>query len=397
MGILSQRVTSMAESETLKMAKMARELREQGHAVISLSLGEPDFDTPDHIKKVATRAIEEGFTKYTPVSGILELKKAISNKFHKENNLPYAVNQIVVSNGAKQSFANICLAMLDEGDEVVVFSPYWVSYVQIIQMAGGKSVIVKAGIDQDYKVSAEQVEKAITDKTKFILFSSPCNPTGSVFTRHELDEIANVVAKFPHVYIVSDEIYEYIQFADKHESIGSNPLVFDRTITINGFSKGYAMTGWRLGYLGAPKFIAEACEKIQGQFTSGAASFSQKAAVEALEASNDPTDRMKDAFLVRRDLVIDLLNKIKGIKINHPNGAFYLFPDISWFFGKSNGKDTIHNADDFCDLVMNNVYVGLVSGGAFGAPECIRISYAASEQELREACLRLAEYLGNFK
>ncbi len=397
MGILSQRVTSMAESETLKMAKMARELLEQGHSVISLSLGEPDFDTPDHIKKVATRAIEDGFTKYTPVSGILELKKAISNKFHKENNLPYAVNQIVVSNGAKQSFANICLAMLDEGDEVVVFSPYWVSYVQIIQMAGGKSVIVKAGIDQDYKVSADQVEKAITDRTKFILFSSPCNPTGSVFTRRELDEIANVVAKFPHVYIVSDEIYEYIQFADKHESIGSNPLVFDRTITINGFSKGYAMTGWRLGYMGAPKFIAEACEKIQGQFTSGAASFSQKAAVEALEASNDPTDKMKEAFLVRRDLVIGLLSKIKGIKINHPNGAFYLFPDISWFFGKSNGKDTIRNADDFCDLVMNNVYVGLVSGGAFGAPECIRISYAASEQELREACLRLSEYLGNFK
>lgn len=396
-SILSDRVISLAESETLKMARMARELRAQGYDVISLSLGEPDFDTPDYIKDAAYQALKDGYTKYTPVAGLPELTKAISEKFKRDNGLDYKVDQIVVSNGAKQTVYNICQALLNAGDEVVVFAPYWVSYVEIVKLSGGTPVDVYAGVERDFKPTPEQLDAAITENTKFVLFSSPCNPTGTVFTREELKAYAEVLARHEHVYVVSDEIYEYINFTHEHVSIGSFPEVKDRTITINGFAKGFAMTGWRLGYMGAPKFIADACSKIQGQVTSGASSFGQKAGAIALTSDLGPTEAMREAFRERRDIVLSLLEEIPGIKTNHPDGAFYIFPDISAFFGKSDGTTTIHNADDFCDYIMNTVYVALVSGAAFGDPNCFRLSYAASEAQLREAVRRMKEALGKLK
>jgi aspartate aminotransferase len=388
---LSQRILEMEESATIKMAQMARDLAAQGHDVISLSLGEPDFDTPTHIKEAAKQALDEGFTKYTPVPGLMDLRKAIQTKFKRDNNLDFELNQIVVSNGAKQSIANLALALLNEGDEVIVLSPYWVSYSEIIKLAGGVPVLVYAGIEQDYKATAEQVAQAITPRTRLLLFSSPCNPTGSVYTREELEGIAAVIAQHEGIYIISDEIYEYINFTDKHASIGSIDGVKDRTVTVNGFSKGFAMTGWRLGYIGAPAWIAEACAKMQGQFTSGATAFGQKAAAHALLADMTPTHEMCAAFLKRRDLVIELLSQIPGMKVNRPQGAFYIFPDISAFFGKNADGRGIHNADDFCEYLLNTAYVAVVSGSAFGADNCFRISYAASEQELREAIRRIAE------
>lgn len=396
-SILSERVISLAESETLKMARMARELRAQGYDVISLSLGEPDFDTPDYIKEAAYQALKDGYTKYTPVAGLPELTKAISEKFKRDNGLDYKVDQIVVSNGAKQTVYNICQALLNPGDEVVVFAPYWVSYVEIVKLSGGIPVDVYASVERDFKPTPEQLDAAITENTKFVLFSSPCNPTGTVFTREELKAYAEVLARHEHVYVVSDEIYEYINFTHEHVSIGSFPEVKDRTVTINGFAKGFAMTGWRLGYMGAPKFIADACSKIQGQVTSGASSFGQKAGAIALTSDLGPTEAMREAFRERRDIVLSLLEEIPGIKTNHPDGAFYIFPDISAFFGKSDGTTTIHNADDFCDYIMNTVYVALVSGAAFGDPNCFRLSYAASEAQLREAVRRMKEALGKLK
>ncbi len=387
---LSSLVDRMAESETLKMARMARELRAEGHDVISLSLGEPDFDTPNHIKKAATQALKEGYTKYTPVAGLLDLQKAISLKFKRDNDLDYSPAQIVVSNGAKQSVANLCLALLDPGDEVVVFSPYWVSYWEIVKMAGGVPVPVKAGVKTDFKPTPAQLEKAITERTKFVLFSSPCNPTGTVFARKELEAYARVIEKWPNLLVVSDEIYEYINFTGQHASIGAIPSMRDRTVTINGFAKGFAMTGWRLGYIGAPKAVADACSKIQGQFTSGASAFGQKAGITALLATQRPTDKMRKAFLKRRNLVLKLIAAIPGIRCNKPMGAFYVFPDISYFFGKSDGKTTIRNADDFCDYVMLTAHVGVVSGSAFGDDDCFRLSYAASEEQLKEAIERIA-------
>lgn len=386
---ISQRVENMAESATIKMAQMARELKAQGHDVISLSLGEPDFDTPAHIKEAAKQALDEGFTKYTPVPGIMELRKAIQTKFKRDNNLDYDVNQIVVSNGAKQSIANVCLSILDPGDEVIILAPYWVTYSEIVKLAEGVPVLVKAGIEQDYKVTKEQVQAAVTDRTKAILFSSPCNPTGSVYSKAELQDIAEVVAAHEEIYIIADEIYEYINFTGNHVSIGSFENVKDRTITVNGFSKGFAMTGWRLGYIGAPKTIAAACGKIQGQFTSGANAFSQKAAAFALLADMEPTHAMRETFLKRRDLVIEGLSQIPGFKVNRPEGAFYLFPDISSYFGKSDGKQTINNADDFCDYILSTVHVAIVTGSAFGADNCFRLSYAASEEQLKEAISRI--------
>jgi aspartate aminotransferase len=379
----------MAESETLKMARMARELKAQGYDVISLSLGEPDFDTPVHIKDAAKKALDDGYTHYTPVAGLPELTEAISKKFKRDNDLDYAPNQIVVSNGAKQSIANLSMALLDKGDEAIVFAPYWVSYSEIIKMAGGVPVFVKAGVEQDFKVTAAQVEAAITDRTRFVLFSSPCNPTGSVFTYDELKEIADVLAKHENIIIISDEIYEYINFTGKHVSIGSFDNVKDRTVTVNGFAKGFAMTGWRLGYMGAPKWIADACTKIQGQITSGATAFGQKAGAYALMSDLSPTYEMREAFRRRRELVIGLLSEIPGFKVNHPQGAFYSFPDISAYFGTSNGEYIINNADDFCDYIMMHSYVGLVSGSAFGDDNCFRLSYAASEENLREAVRRI--------
>lgn len=389
--LLSQRVQDLSESATIKMAQMARDLAAQGHQVISLSLGEPDFDTPDHIKEAAKKALDDGYTKYTPVPGLVELRQAIVKKFKRDNNLDFTIDQIVVSNGAKQSIANLSLSLLDPGDEVVVLAPYWVSYYEIIRLGGGIPVVLPAGIEQDFKVSPEQLEAAITDKTKFIIFSSPCNPTGSVYTEEELHALAKVVAKFERVLIVSDEIYEYINFVGHHCSIGSFSEVKDKTITVNGFAKGFAMTGWRLGYMGAPTWIAEACGKIQGQFTSGATAFGQKAAAYALESDMTPTYKMREAFLERKKMVQELLTEIPGFKVNDPQGAFYFFPDISAHFGKTVDGRTIQNADDFCEYILESAHVAVVTGSAFGADECFRLSYAASEADLREAIRRIKE------
>jgi aspartate aminotransferase len=396
-ALLSKRVTEMAESETLKMARIARELKAQGHDVINLSLGEPDFDTPSHIKEAAKKALDEGMTKYTPVAGIPDLLQAIQTKFKRDNKLEFELNQIVVSNGAKQSIYNICQALLNDGDEVIILAPYWVSYSEIVKMSGGVPVILTAGIERDFKVSADSIEAAITPRTKMLLFSSPCNPTGSVYSHEELEAIAKVVAKHPSIMIVSDEIYEYINFEGDHVSIGAFEEVKAQTVTVNGFSKGFSMTGWRLGYIGAPKWLAEACTKIQGQVTSGATSFGQKAGAFALMSDLKPTYEMREAFLQRRDMVRDLLGQIPGFKVNNPKGAFYIFPDISAYFGKSDGKTTIHNADDFCDYILLSVYVAIVSGSAFGEPNCFRLSYAASEEQLKAAIARIAETVSKLK
>ncbi len=379
----------MEESATIKMAQLARDLSAQGHDVISLSLGEPDFDTPAHIKEAAKKALDDGYTKYTPVPGLVELRKAIQEKFRRDNGLEYGVNQIVVSNGAKQSIANLALSLLNEGDEVIILSPYWVSYSEIVKLAGGVPVFVHAGIEQDFKATAAQIEAAITGRTRILLFSSPCNPTGSVYSYQELKAIAEVIARHEGIYIISDEIYEYINFTGEHASIGSIPEVKNRTATVNGFSKGFAMTGWRLGYMGAPDWIAEACAKMQGQFTSGATSFGQKAAAHALLSDMKPTHDMREAFRKRRDMVIELLSKIPGMKVNLPQGAFYIFPDISAFFGKSANGMTVRNADDFSEYLLHHAHVAVVSGSAFGADNCFRISYAASEKELQEAIRRI--------
>ena len=396
---LSQRVLNMEESATIKMAQMARNLSAEGHDVISLSLGEPDFDTPEHIKEAAKQALDDGYTKYTPVPGLVELRKAISHKFKRDNDLDYDVNQIVVSTGAKQSIANLAMALLDEGDEAIVFAPFWVTYDAIIKLNGGVPVYVTAGIDEDYKVTAEQVEAAITDKTKFIIFSSPCNPTGSVYTAEELSEIADAVSKYPNIVIIADEIYEYINFTEskKHVSIGSFESVRNQTVTVNGFAKGFAMTGWRLGYIGGPLWLAKACAKLQGQSTSGANAFAQKAAVTALMADMTPSYDMRDEFLRRRDIMIGLLRDIPGFRVNTPPGAFYIFPDISDYFGKSDGTVTINSSDDFCEYLLANAYVAVVTGAAFGAESCFRISYAASEDKLREAVRRIKETLAKLK
>jgi aspartate aminotransferase len=368
MEYLSKRVTSMEESATIKMAQMARNLKAEGKDVISLSLGEPDFDTPDHIKEAAKKALDAGHTKYTPVPGVPELRKAISEKFRRDNQLDYSPEQIVVSNGAKQSIANISLALLDEGDEAIIFAPYWVSYYPIIKLSGATPVVLSAGVEQDYKVTASQLEHAINEKTRLVIFSSPCNPTGSVYHKEELAALVAVLEKNKHVFIVSDEIYEYINFTDTHISIGSFEAVKDRTITVNGFSKGFAMTGWRLGYMGAPLAIAKACTKLQGQFTSGANSFSQLAGAYALESDLGPSMKMKEAFLERRDMVLNLLRDIPGVKTNIPEGAFYIFPDMSAYFGKkSQDGQLIKDSDVLSEYLLRDALVALVSGSAFGA------------------------------
>jgi aspartate aminotransferase len=391
--LLSDRVLNLQESATIKMSQMARDLQSQGHNVISLSLGEPDFDTPDHIKEAAKKALDAGYTKYTPVPGLPELREAISKKFKRDNDLDYDVNQIVVSNGAKQSLANLSLALLNEGDEVIIFAPYWVSYFEIMRLSGGVPVVLGAGIDANYKVTPQQLANAITERTKLVLFSSPCNPTGSVYSKEELYALADVLEPHPQVHVISDEIYEHINFSGKHASIGTHPGIKDRVITVNGMSKGFAMTGWRLGYMGAPAWIAQACAKIQGQFTSGATAFGQKAAAFALDADMGPTEEMRAAFLKRRDIIIELLQEIPGIEVNHPEGAFYIFPDISSFFGKTLRGQKINNSDDFCTYLLQEAHVAVVAGSAFGAEDCFRLSYAASEVELREAIRRIAEVL----
>ncbi|HMR89832.1 MAG TPA: pyridoxal phosphate-dependent aminotransferase [Saprospiraceae bacterium] len=394
--MLSAKVQAMEESATIRMAQKARDLASKGVNVISLSLGEPDFDTPEFIKDAAYQALKKGNTKYTPVPGALDLRKAICDKFKTENGLEFDPTQIVVSNGAKQSIANICMAVLNEGDEAIVLAPYWVSYVEIIKFAGGNPIVLSAGIEEDFKVQADKIKDAITDKTKMLIFSSPCNPTGSVYTKEELKAIADVIGENGNILIVSDEIYEYITFAGKHESIGAFENVKENTATVNGFSKGFSMTGWRLGYMGGPKWLADSCNKVQGQITSGAASFSQEAAAVALRSDRSETIAMKEAFYSRRDLVINGLKEIPGFKVNQPQGAFYVFPDVSHYFGYTNGNVEIHNADDFSEAMLTEAHVGTVSGAAFGNDQCIRISYAASESDLLEAVRRIKVCLEGF-
>ena len=394
---LSDTVNGLAESATLKMAQLARDYKAQGHDVISLSIGEPDFDTPDFIIEAAKDALENGYTHYTPVPGLVEYREAILKKFKRDNNLSYTIDQIVVSNGAKQTISNISQALVNKGDEVIILAPYWVSYMEIVKLAGARPVVLSSGVSEDYKITAAQLEDAITDKTKFILYSSPCNPTGSVYTRDELQSFATVLAKHPGVVIVSDEIYEYIVFEGNHHSIAQFDEVKDQTIVVNGMSKGFAMTGWRLGYMAGPPAIAKACTKIQGQVTSGASSFGQKAASIALLSDLEESRRMRDIFRVRRDLMLEIMKEIPYMQLNVPNGAFYLFPDVAQAYGKSINGSIIENSSDLAEAILKEVHVAVVAGSAFGSDNCIRISYAASEDKLREAVSRMDNFFRRLK
>jgi aspartate aminotransferase len=386
MGNLSNRILSIPESATLAMAAKAREMKEKGIDVISLSLGEPDFKTPKHIQEGAIQAINEGkYFAYPPVNGYLDLRQAICKKLKRDNDLEYSPDQIVVSNGAKQSIANVFMALLNPGDEVIVYTPYWVSYSAMILLAEGKPVYIKGSFENDFKASAKQLEEAITNKTKAVIFSSPCNPTGSVFKKEELEAMADVLKNHPEITIVSDEIYEYINFTGKHVSIGSIPGMQDRTVTVNGFSKGFAMTGWRVGYVAAPTWIAKAANKMQGQYTSGNCSIAQRAALTALESSMEPTFEMSEAYKYRRSLVYNLLKEIPGFELNMPEGAFYFFPNVKSFIGKSTGDTTINSISDLCIYLLEDANVSLVTGEAFGDPDCLRLSYAASENDLKSA------------
>lgn len=390
---ISDRVNDLAESATLAMASKSRELKLAGKDIISLSLGEPDFMTPDFIKEAAKQAIDDDYSKYMPVPGYIDLRESIAAKFKRDNNLDYTIDQIVVSTGAKQSLINVILSLVNPGDEVIIPAPYWVTYVEHVRMAGGIPVIIKTNIESDFKITGDQLESAITEKSKLMLFSNPCNPTGSAYTKEELAALAKVVAATTDFYVISDEIYEHIMFDHKNISFASLPGVYDKTITVNGVSKAFAMTGWRVGYIGAPKEIAAACNKIQGQYTSGTSSISQRATKAAVEADPETIQYMVDAFRKRRDLVLSLLNEIDGVKSNTPSGAFYVFPDISYFFGKSDGNTTIQNATDLSLYLLDDALVALVTGEAFGDPNCIRISYATSEDVLIEAIRRIKKSL----
>jgi aspartate aminotransferase len=390
---LSERLLAMEESATIAMSRKSRELKAEGKDIISLSLGEPDFFTPQFIKDAAVEAMENNFTMYTPVPGYDDLRESISLKFKRDNGLDYTKDQIVVSTGAKQSIANVVLSIVGPGDEVIVPAPYWVSYVEIVKVAEGTPVVINAGIENDFKINGKQLEAAITPKTKMLIFSTPCNPTGSVYTKEELKDLADVLKKYPHIVVISDEIYEHINFIGKHESLAQFPEVYNQVVTINGVSKAWAMTGWRLGYIGAPKVIADACNKVQGQFTSGTCSITQKAAIAAMKADPSVLKDMIAAFNNRRKLVLSALNEMPGVNANVPVGAFYVFPEISSFFGKSYNGFTVHNADDMCLYLLSEALVALVTGDAFGDPNCIRISYAASEETLTEAMKRIKEAL----
>jgi aspartate aminotransferase len=386
---LAQRIHHLAESQTIKMAKMGRELAAKGIDIINLSFGEPDFNTPEHIKNAAKQALDENYTFYTPVAGYPELRKAIAGKLKRENNLAYDFDQIVVSTGAKQALANAILCLVNPGDEVIIPTPYWVSYSEMVKLAEGVSVFIDTTVEQNFKITAAQLEAAITPKTKAFFFSSPCNPTGSVYSREELAELVKVFEKYPEIYIISDEIYEHINFGEKHESIAQFPSVKERVVVVNGFSKAYAMTGWRIGYLAANKEVAQACDKIQGQFTSATCSITQRAGIAACEGGLESVLKMKEAFLKRRNLVYELLKNIPGIKSNLPSGAFYFFPDVSAYFGKAHQGVVIKNALDLSLYLLNEAHVAIVSGEAFGDPKSIRISYAASEEKLKEALDRI--------
>ena len=395
---LSNRINAIEESATLAMAAKAREFKNRGIDVISLSLGEPDFKTPQFICEAAKKAIDDGkYFSYPPVAGYQDLREAIAAKYQKENKVPYKAENIVVSNGAKQSIANVMLALLNPGDEVIIFSPYWVSYDALVRLTEATPVLVKGTIENDFKVTAQQVEAAITKNTKAIIFSSPCNPTGSVFSKKELEAIAAVVLKHEGLLVIADEIYEHINFTGDQTSMASLPGMFDRTITVNGFAKGFAMTGWRVGYIAAPKWIADGSNKVQGQITSANCSISQRGALAAITGDLAPTLNMVSEYHKRRDIVYKLLKEIPGVKANYPQGAFYFFPDVSSFFGKSDGDKKINNSDDFCLWMLEKGHVSLVPGGAFGDDNCVRLSYAASEKDLVEAMSRMNAALATLK
>lgn len=391
--LLSDRINNLSTSQTLAMAALARELKAQGKDIISLSLGEPDFPTPDFIKEAAKKAIDENYSTYTPVDGYVDLKEAISRKFKRDNNLDYKPAQIVVSTGAKQSLFNVANVLLNPGDECILPAPFWVSYSEIVKMCDAIPVEVPTTIETDFKITPAQLEAAITPKTKLMMFSSPCNPSGSVYSREELEALAAVLEKHPSIFVVSDEIYEHINFTGGHFSIAQVPSMYNRTITVNGVSKAFAMTGWRIGYIGAPEFIAKACTKMQGQITSGANSIAQRATIAAVDADPSKIDYMVSEFRKRRDLVVRLLQDIPGLKTNTPGGAFYVFPDVSHFFGKTLRGKTISDANDFSMYLLSEANVATVTGDAFGNPDCIRLSYATSESLLVEAIRRIREVL----
>ena len=396
--LLADRINALEESSTLGMTKMARELAAQGHKVISLSVGEPDFKTPAHICEAAKKAIDDGFHGYSPVAGYPDLRKAIADKFCRDNGLHWKAENVVVSTGAKHSLANVLQVLVNPGDEVIIFSPYWVSYSEMVKLAEGVAVVLDGAFDNDFKVTPEQFEAAITDRTKVVMFASPNNPTGSVYTEAELRAIGRVVARHEQVYVLADEIYEYINFTPEgHFSMGSMPEIADRVITVNGVAKGFAMTGWRIGFIGAAKWIADGVEKLQGQVTSGTNSIAQKATVAALNGTLEPTKEMAQAYQRRRDLVVGLLKDIPGFRVNVPQGAFYAFPDVSAHFGKSDGTTTIHNCDDFANWLLNTQYVATVAGSGFGAPNCIRISTAASDEALVEAVGRIRDAVATLR
>ncbi|MDB9990763.1 pyridoxal phosphate-dependent aminotransferase, partial [Flavobacteriales bacterium] len=387
----------LSESATIAMARKARELKSQGIDIISLSLGEPDFNTPDFIKDAAKEGIDKNFSKYMPVNGYQDLREAISDKFKRDNSIGYSTEQIVVSTGAKQSIANVVLSLINPGDEVIVPAPYWVSYAEIIKMAEGIPVFIETSIKNDFKISPLELKDAITSKTKMMIYSSPCNPSGSVYSKEELRSLADVLVNYPSITVLSDEIYEHINFTGSYFSIGAFPDMYNQVVTINGVSKSFAMTGWRLGYIGAPLHIAQACTKIQGQFTSGTSGISQRAAIAAVSAEPSVVHEMRDAFLTRRDFILKELNKINGININKPQGAFYVFPDVSAFFNKSYGGFNVTNSDQLAMYILETAKVAVVTGNAFGSPNCIRISYASSMVKLKEAMDRIATALNNLK
>ena len=390
---LSSRLNRFNEPETLKMAKLGRELRSKGIDVIDLSLGEPDFDTPDHIKESAKKAIDENWSHYTPVAGYADLREAVCKKLKRDNNLDYKPENIIVSTGAKQSLANVIMAIIDTDDEVIIPTPFWVTYSELVRLAEGKPVFIQSTIESDYKISPEQLEAAITPKTKLFLFSSPCNPSGAVYSKKELEGLAEVFRKHPDVLIISDEIYEYINYSGKHESIAQFHDLKDRVIIVNGLSKGFAMTGWRLGYIAADPAIVKGCEKLQGQFTSGTNSIAQRAAIDALVGDLAPSIKMAEEFTDRRKKMLELLAGIPGIKCSEPDGAFYVFPVVKEYFGKKNGTDVLKNADDLCMYLLNTAHVSTVTGSAFGEPTCIRLSFANNMKNIETGLARIKEAL----
>lgn len=394
---VSEILQRLSESATLAMSRKSRELQEKGVEVVNLSLGEPDFDTPDFIKDAAKEGIDQNYTHYMPVNGYADFRAAISKKFKRDNNLDYSADQIVVSTGAKQSIINVILSTVNPGDEVILPAPYWVSYIEMVKMAGATPVVIPSTLENDYKISSETLEEYVNEKSRMMIFSSPCNPSGSVYSEEELVKMGEVVKNHPNLLVVSDEIYEHINYTPNHFSIGSIQNIKDQVITVNGVSKGFAMTGWRIGFIGAPLWIAKACTKLQGQFTSGASGISQRAAMAAVEANPEVTHKMRDTFLSRRKLFGELLNEIEGVEINKPDGAFYMFPRVSHFFGKKAGDTEIANSDDLAEYILTEAHVATVSGAAFGSPDCLRLSYAASEKDLQEAAKRMQKALAKLQ